>query len=222
LLNTVCTQVVSQFLAKKFEREVNLSEKSIQFLNVVIFKINNECYTLEKYIDVNNFKKWDNNFIKLNEYMKDKFKGSETNITDIENTHQDISFSSTLNAFTHWTYYKGCSEFLLVDDLQGLELIQEKEFILTDPVIHCKNQQFDITDFGEEGIENFFKSHICSNFCMKYKLPYHPGQQKGLIGQSEFRIEKKTYSFEDYDFDSLTSFNYKEKLNSPSSSCTLI
>ena len=210
LLKMVCTQAVSQFLAKKFEKEVNLSEKSIQFLNLVILKINNKYYTLEKYIDVNDFKKWDNNFLKLNENL------------EIEvNNNQDVVFSSTLNAFTHWTYYKGSPEFLLVDDLQGLEL-KEKEFILTDPVVHCKNQdQFDIiTNLGEEGIESFFKSHICSNFCIQYELPFHPKQPKGLIAQSKLKGERRKYSFEDYDYSSLTSFNYGVKIKSYS--CTLI
>jgi len=73
-----------------------------------------------------------------------------------------ILYSTTLDAFTHWTFSKFSKEFLLVTDLQGIEYEEngQKEFILTDPVIHCLNQQFDRTDFGEDGIECFFKSQI--------------------------------------------------------------
>ena len=91
--------------------------------------------------------------------------------------------------------------------------------------MHCKNQdQFDIiTNLGEEGIESFFKSHICSNFCIQYELPDHSKQPKGLIGQTKLKVERRGYSFEDYDYSSLTSFNYRVKIDPIKSySCTLI
>jgi hypothetical protein len=91
-----------------------------------------------------------------------------------------------------------------VTDLQGIEYEEngQKEFILTDPVIHCLNQQFDRTDLGEEGILDFLKSHICNTFCNKLCLKKYPIQPKDRIPDFTLQRSKNRQPlFQDYNYE---------------------
>lgn len=35
-------------------------------------------------------------------------------------------------------------------------------YVLTDPCIHCKDDKFGTTNFGEAGMRSFFKTHRCN------------------------------------------------------------
>lgn len=197
-LNILCTQIVSQFLAKIYEASFNNADKLLLYLNVALLKINNEYYTVEKYIEHECFKKWD---YSLNFLNKDEDHSSYVKL-----------YSSTLDAFSHWTFSVSSEDFLLVTDLQGIEYEEngQKEFILTDPVIHCLNQQFDRTDLGEDGILDFLKSHICNKFCNELRLKTYPMQPKDRILDftkhtdfTKHRSKNRQPLFKDFNYDLL-------------------
>ena len=79
----------------------------------------------------------------------------------------DKIYSSTLDAFSHWTY-DITDGFLVVVDLQGVD--REKQYILTDPSINCIEPRFGLTNLGNVGIKMFFKSHSCNNVCQAMGL----------------------------------------------------
>jgi hypothetical protein len=94
----------------------------------------------------------------------------------------------------------------LVTDLQGIEYEEngQKEFILTDPVIHCLNQQFGCTDLGKAAIECFFKSHVCSTFCDLLALKKDPMQPKDEIPLLTLRkFTNRLPLFKDYNYELL-------------------
>ena len=127
--------------------------------------------------------------------------------TNNYNNNDFLFFSTTLDAFSHWTYSQ-FNEFLLVTDLQGIEYEnkekEQKEFVLTDPVIHCSREQFDRTDFSDIGIENFFKKHLCNVFCEKLRLKKHTLQPKGESkGLTLPRAVGRKPLFEDYNYELL-------------------
>ncbi|CAB4463116.1 kinase-like protein [Rhizophagus irregularis] len=85
------------------------------------------------------------------------------------NTGVITKLRDTLEAFAHFTY-EYTEGYLVVCDLQGIELIDE--FLLTDPAIHCIDPlRFGGTNFGEKGIsELFLANHRCNDICKKLKL----------------------------------------------------
>ena len=76
-------------------------------------------------------------------------------------------FSSTLDAFSHWTY-DSTGGFLNVVDLQGVD--RKDKYILTDPVINCLEPRFGRTNLGQIGMKQFFKTHVCGDVCSKMGL----------------------------------------------------
>jgi len=81
---------------------------------------------------------------------------------------------STPHAFSHWTFHftRGT---LLVCDIQGVE------DTYTDPQIHSNTDDgwvYGKGDFGREGIERFFETHVCNGLCRYLKLPERPRDQR--------------------------------------------
>ena len=77
------------------------------------------------------------------------------------------NYSATLDAFSHQTY-TGTKGFLNVVDLQGVD--KDDKYILTYPSIYCEEPRFGKTNFGNCGMEQFFKSHRCGSVCEATKL----------------------------------------------------
>lgn len=71
-------------------------------------------------------------------------------------------YSSTLDAFSHWTY-DITDGFLMIADFQGLE--RNSHYILSDSAIYCKEETSGLTTLGGVGIMQFFKSHRCGQVC---------------------------------------------------------
>ena len=114
---------------------------------------NPRYYNLETLLpDYEYFKKWNTNCGYVNE----------------------ADYSSTLDAFCHWTYdfTNGC---LVVVDLQGIS--KEDSHVLTDPSINCKEPKFGRTNLGDFGMHMFFKTHSCGSVCkaMGLKKNEHMG-----------------------------------------------
>ncbi|PKY30809.1 kinase-like protein [Rhizophagus irregularis] len=149
-LEAVEVSTVAHFLSMKFnliaERK-NISK--VNFLNVKLLRcssidVRTRYYAIEP---------------RLNAEYK-RFNANTGVITKLRDT---------LEAFAHFTY-EYTEGYLVVCDLQGIELIDE--FLLTDPAIHCIDPlRFGGTNFGEKGIsELFLANHRCNDICKKLKL----------------------------------------------------
>ena len=111
---------------------------------------NNRYYNVEELLpDYERFQKWNTNAGYVNEEK----------------------YSSTLDAFSHWTH-DFTDGYLLVCDLQGCT--KEDSYILTDPAINCSDSKepnkFGNTNLGDFGIEMFFRTHSCSDVCKSMNL----------------------------------------------------
>jgi hypothetical protein len=75
-------------------------------------------------------------------------------------------------AFSHFSYHRSGGQ-LLVCDLQGRfrhnkYAPKKSRFELTDPAICSRRRAYGPTDLAEKGIESFFASHECSEFCQSH------------------------------------------------------
>lgn len=79
------------------------------------------------------------------------------------------SYSQQLQTFSHYTWEKS-GKSLLVCDLQGVG--GGGRIMLTDPAIHSRGgaRQYGDTDLGIDGIQVFFKTHICNDTCIRLGL----------------------------------------------------
>ena len=87
------------------------------------------------------------------------------------NKDYDFNIEDVPQAFSCFSY-KYSRRKCIVCDLQGIynHSRNPPAFELTDPVIHYKssrqrNHVYGRTDKGEDGIHDFFKTHVCSNLC---------------------------------------------------------
>jgi len=77
----------------------------------------------------------------------------------------------------------------MITDLQGI--VKSKKYILTDSALHSVDKAFGATDYGDEGIEAFFKTHYCSKICKDLKLEFHPKQPKEAYSNTGTHIRDK-------------------------------
>jgi hypothetical protein len=52
-----------------------------------------------------------------------------------------------------------------VCDLQGAQDPSGTGFILTNPVVMSKQQDYGVADLGREGIMSWFENHVCNEYC---------------------------------------------------------
>ncbi|OAJ37841.1 hypothetical protein BDEG_21817 [Batrachochytrium dendrobatidis JEL423] len=85
-------------------------------------------------------------------------------------TSNELSgWTLVMQALSHYSYHVTDCQLLLCD-LQGG--IQNNGFIITDPVVMSRTQEYGPTDFGPKGISTFFSRHNCNKFCKKeWKVP---------------------------------------------------
>mmetsp|Transcript_32613 Transcript_32613/g.53215 ORF Transcript_32613/g.53215 Transcript_32613/m.53215 type:complete len:244 (-) Transcript_32613:1548-2279(-) len=74
-----------------------------------------------------------------------------------------------MEAFTHYTYHRSGGN-LIVCDLQGRYKYNrfnksKSRFELTDIAVCSRRCTYGPTDLGEKGIDSFFNSHVCNQFC---------------------------------------------------------
>jgi hypothetical protein len=84
-----------------------------------------------------------------------------------------ITAEDVPQCFSHFTHSVTGGR-KVVCDLQGV-WNPEDGFTLTDPVIHAisasgRRHKHGVTDKGREGIDNFFKTHVCNPLCVHLKL----------------------------------------------------
>ena len=151
------TQAVASFLANCFNRVKPKGAKEIFFLQTEVLKMDGDsgvCLSKEPWIS-GDYKKFNNNWGWVDE----------------------ADYSASIQAFSHWTYDIS-SQFLIVVDLQGKK--SNSTFLLTDPVIHCKDLiRFGRTNLGPTGVSKFFKTHTCSHVCKAMGLRLQTDQPRG-------------------------------------------
>jgi hypothetical protein len=151
-------QAVCVFLAAKFSELAETSDYTIRYLQTRGVEFTDSegrkrFGSLEAVLP-GEFIKWCNN-------------------TNFTLSSSDKNFSSHVAAFSHWTY-EATNRYLAVVDTQGVKH-DERTFLLTDPAIHSSQiSRFGQTNFGKEGIDLFFKKHVCNITCRELKLPKHP------------------------------------------------
>ncbi|KAL7521922.1 hypothetical protein ACHAWX_006614 [Stephanocyclus meneghinianus] len=188
---TFCkVQQLSQKVADRFNKILlslpgvkRSSTPLISFLECYVFLLYDKfgsCHGImvEKMLDPTKYKKWNTNDGYVDgmspadyHLMKNK-KVCMHRPKEHDFTGQDCSFSidDIPQAFSHFTYIFSKRKFL-VCDLQGVLSTKPNEplFELTDPVIHYSEmtdrRDFGRTDRGQQGIDDFFRSHKCSNLC---------------------------------------------------------
>jgi Alpha-kinase family len=77
-----------------------------------------------------------------------------------------------MEAFTHYSYHRTGGS-MIVCDLQGRHKFDKyanskSRFELSDPAICSRARHYGPTDLGEKGIDSFFASHKCNEFCQAH------------------------------------------------------
>ncbi len=140
---------------------------TIQFLDcwVMLFDKGDDergAILVEKMLDHDKYTKWNTN----GGYVRT----GTTQSFSAQNGDYHFSLEDIPQAYSHFTYTASGRRFL-VCDLQGvLDTKQQPPvFDFTDPAIHYKKRtdriDFGRTDLGENGIEQFFQTHVCSDLC---------------------------------------------------------
>ena len=97
-------------------------------------------------------------------FEEDEEEGDE----DEEGEDDRIEISEIPQCFSHFSWSVSDGQ-QLVCDVQGI-WNEVDGFLLTDPVIHDVRKKNGMTDRGRNGIDNFFKSHICGPLCQRLGL----------------------------------------------------
>lgn len=86
------------------------------------------------------------------------------------NTQQNAKLAI---AFSHFTWHHSKGE-VCITDLQGSRGSDSENYILTDPAIQTKKGGSNVTDLGIPGMEAFFSTHECNEFCRGFSKPNWP------------------------------------------------
>ncbi|KAJ6238830.1 eukaryotic elongation factor 2 kinase-related [Anaeramoeba flamelloides] len=140
-------EMVIQTLTKNLAQKFNslLQKQVINYLDVFVYYVpgfkKNQFLCVEPFIE-GTFTKWSNN---------GKWK-------------YDFTKHTLIHCFSHWSY-QFTKKKLLVVDLQGVDNV------LTDPSIHFVDSKLDlISNLGENGIAEWFRTHLCSENCKRFNL----------------------------------------------------
>lgn len=167
---------------------------TIHFLDcwVMMFnKENNErgAILVEKMLDHSKYIKWNTNggYVRT----ENTYPGTAISFSG-QNGDYRFSLEDIPQAFSHFTYNASGRRFLICD-LQGVLDTTKKPpiFELTDPAIHYKQQtrrdDFGRTDLGENGIEQFFQTHVCSDLCRMVCRKCIDGAEDDIIQYESIR-----------------------------------
>ncbi|KAJ7734464.1 kinase-like domain-containing protein, partial [Mycena metata] len=85
--------------------------------------------------------------------------------------HKKDLRSATVHTFAHFVWGHS-NQTLIFADLQGTPaLVNYKDgMILFDSMTHTKDGDSGIGDFGIEGIQSFFRDHVCADICLRLHL----------------------------------------------------
>ena len=101
-----------------------------------------------------------------------KANGNDGYVANLDDAHRE--FQEVAQAFSHWTWVAS-EKSLLVCDLQGVHETADEgmRWKFTDPAIHSAagKTRFGQTDLGPRGINAFFRTHECNDFCKELPRP---------------------------------------------------
>ncbi|KAG9407387.1 hypothetical protein AC1031_002119 [Aphanomyces cochlioides] len=145
-------QAIAAALASTFSNAVD-SSLSLHYVDTSVVQLSStEFVALEQFLD---------NF--------ERFTDNRSYVTPSVGSDKWVQLAV---AFSHWTWTvtKG---YLMIADLQGQRL--DAGLLLTDPAIHCSDcERFNSgTNFGQSGMDLFFKTHICNDLCSSLGLSMH-------------------------------------------------
>ena len=102
-------------------------------------------------------------YVAMEEYLTGKYIKFNSNNGYVNNAVN----SSTMPAFSHWTFHQSDGQ-VLVCDLQGV--LNDGNYRLTDPAIHSRvANTYGSTDLGVFGQARFFQTHQCNDICRGWK-----------------------------------------------------
>ena len=182
-------QAIAQFLAELFNAEQQRLFRN--FIPIVyadadlVQQINNplKIYQVERRMH-QEWRKWNNNSggVSLSEY------------------------STTLQAFSHWTHHITAGRLMVVD-LQGVKV--DRAYLLTDPALHCDDLlrfRETRTNLGVKGMQQFFRTHVCSDVCKQLNLCTSISELKSPpLKRSDSLLCVATTTTKTDDFDLLTT-----------------
>eukprot|EP00986_Skeletonema_menzelii_P007373 scaffold2884_cov141-Skeletonema_menzelii.AAC.8 len=162
---------------------------TIQFLDcwVMMFDTENNkrgAILVEKMLDHEKYTKWNTN----GGYVRTgtTYPGSATSFS-AQNGDYHFTLEDIPQAYSHFTYNASGRRFL-VCDLQGVLDTKKHRpvFELTDPAIHYRERtdrriDFGRTDLGEQGIDQFFRTHECSDLCRMVCRQWIDGEEDDII-----------------------------------------
>jgi len=148
------TQIISQYLARDFNRQLaTYGLSGIDFLDVFVYELEQtrdnhyKWFSAEPFM-AGSFRKYNNN---KGWFLKKK----------------ELSNSNVIQAFSHFTFQHTQAQIMVVD-LQGVGNL------LTDPQIHTySGKGFGEGNLGFRGQLEFFSSHKCTDVCQALNLT-HP------------------------------------------------
>ena len=146
-------QAIAQFLAEQF----NLEQQRLFRQTVPIV-----------YADADLVQRKDNpsRIYQVERRMHEEWRKWNNNSGGVSLT----AYSTILQAFSHWTYEKTAGRLMVVD-LQGVK--SGDTYLLTDPALHCDDLlrfRATRTNLGVKGMQEFFRTHLCSEICSTLKL----------------------------------------------------
>eukprot|EP00173_Palmaria_palmata_P005369 Plantae.Rhodophyta-Palmaria_palmata.ctg9397.p1 GENE.Plantae.Rhodophyta-Palmaria_palmata.ctg9397~~Plantae.Rhodophyta-Palmaria_palmata.ctg9397.p1 ORF type:complete len:206 (+),score=12.57 Plantae.Rhodophyta-Palmaria_palmata.ctg9397:66-620(+) len=101
-----------------------------------------------------------------------------------------------MQALSHFSYHVTGGRLVLCDIQGG---VCRSGAILSDPVVLSNDLSFGVTDLGPKGIEQFFHSHSCNEFCRNYWLlprrvskHWDPAKGTTVNGASRNKTRKQT------------------------------
>lgn len=171
-------------------RNLDPSTPRVSFLDCSVYYLDDDkqgeyAVVVERRLDTK-FQKWNNNngwkwSIDNLESIPETVKKEEgtDEIISIWQINNNVSRVGTIcasedevaQAFSHFSHVNSGKQ-LLICDLQGNYDKFAQKFRFTDPVIHYRSTKdstkkgiFGRTDKGHKGINNFFKTHQCSDLC---------------------------------------------------------
>ncbi|KAK3375784.1 putative elongation factor 2 kinase [Lasiosphaeria ovina] len=77
------------------------------------------------------------------------------------------AWSLVMQTLSHFTYHVS-GGYYLPCDIQGG--IYEDEVVLSDPAILSRTREYGVTDLDPEGIDRFFRRHVCNDLCHEWLL----------------------------------------------------